>query len=398
MNEVIRPKLAQNAGNSTLIRAMFDAGVKMKRELGADAVCDFSIGNPDVPAPSAVKEVLAEIAANADKPLAFGYTGVAGTLEAREALAAYLSKEQGVPLSAAEVMLGAGAAGVMCLVFYACLEAGDEIVGVSPYFTNYDLWSATFGGVYKPVPLREDFSFDLAGMEAAITPKTRIVLYNSPHNPTGHVHSLEEIKGLVEVVRRKNREYGRPILLVADEPYRFLVYGDEEVPSVLPLYEYSCLVSSLAKNMGLPGERVGYLAVSPDMPEKEQFMGAVCGANQAMGVTSAPIIGQMLLARCIGHNTDASVYARRREVMADVLKRAGYEFNMPAGAFYFFPRTPGDDDQAFIRELMRHRVLAVPGAAFKMPGYFRLAFCVNEEVIRRSFEGFKLAREAMEKR
>ena len=395
MNEVVRSRFANASAMSSPIRAMFEAGTRLKREFGAEAVCDFSIGNPDVPAPREVKDALMAIAADAEKPMAFGYTGLAGLLDAREAMAAYLSEEQGTPVHAAEVVLGAGAAGVMCSIFYACLEPGQHVLGVAPYFTNYDIWAGTFGCTYKSVLLKPDFTFDLPAMEAAMTPDTRIVLYNSPHNPTGHVHGEAEVKGLVEVVRRKSKEFGRPILLVADEPYRFLVYGGQAVPSLLPLYEYSCLVGSLAKNMSLPGERLGYMAVSASMPGKEDFVGAVCSGNQALGATSAPVVGQKLVKYCIGKNTDASVYARRREVMADVLARAGYEFNMPEGAFYFFPKAPGGDDKAFVEELMKHRILAVPGYAFGMPGYFRLSFCVNEDVISRSYEGFKKAKDAV---
>ena len=394
MNKVVKPALADASSQSSPIRAMFDAGTRMKKELGAEAVCDFSLGNPDVPPPVEVKAALHKIAEGADQPFAFGYTSFAGDQEAREAMAAYLTGEQGVPVAAGDVILGCGAAGITNAILYACLEPGQNIVGVAPYFVSYDQWAGVYGCTYKPVKLKDDFSFDLAGMEAAIDRQTRVVLYNSPHNPTGHIHSEAEIKGLVEVLRRKGAEYGRPILLMADEPYRFLVYGNESVPSVLPLYEYACLVGSLAKNMSMPGLRLGYMTVAPNMPDKADFLAAVMTGNQALGISAAPIVAQKLLKYCLGHNTDVSVYARRREAMADVLSRAGYEFNMPEGAFYFFPKAPGGDDQAFAQELMKQRILAVPGTAFGMPGYFRLSFCVNEEVIKRSFEGFRKAREA----
>jgi aspartate aminotransferase len=244
------------------------------------------------------------------------------------------------------------------------------------------------------VPVKDDFSFNLPAMEAAVTPKTRVAIYNSPHNPTGHVYSLEDVKGLAAVLRKKSLEYGRPILLVADEPYRFLVFSGQPVPSVLPLYEYSCLVGSFAKNMSLPGERIGYLAAAGDMPDKADFIAAITAGNRCMGSGGAPCIGQEIVRHSLGHNTDREVYARRRDAMADVLRRAGYDFNLPDGAFYFFPKAPGGDDMAFIDELLKHRILAVHGRSFGMPGYFRLTFCVNEAVIKRSCEGFKKAREA----
>ncbi|MDR1126226.1 MAG: pyridoxal phosphate-dependent aminotransferase [Deltaproteobacteria bacterium] len=396
MNQLLRPIFAEASKQSSPIRAMFETGLRLKKEFGEDAVCDFSIGNPDVPAPKQVKEGMMELAKKADQPLAFGYTPNAGSGEIRELLAKYLSEEQGYPVEAADVMLGVGAGAVMCNVFNSCLEAGDQVLGVAPFFAEYTGWAESFGGTYKAIPVNSDFSFNLPAMEAAITPKTRVVIYNSPHNPTGYVYTEAEIKGLVDILRKKGKEYGRPILLVADEPYRFLTYGGEKVPSVLPLYEYSCVVSSFAKNISLPGERIGYLAACKDMPGKIDFVAAIIAANRRLGVTSAPIIGQELLKYCLGHNTDAETYAKRRTVMADVLTRAGYKFNMPAGAFYFFPIAPGGDDLAFVKILAEQRVLAVQGTAFGMPGYFRLSFCVSEEIIKRSFEGLKKAREIVE--
>ena len=394
MTHLVRSRYVSTSGKTSAIRSMFEEGLRLKREFGEDAVCDFSIGNPDVPAPKAVKEALRLVMEKADRPMAFGYYSYGGNAEIVAKMAAYLTKEQDTPVLPSDVVFCAGASGAICNIFNACLEPGDEILGVAPYFGEYGVWAQTFGCTYKGILVKDDFSFNLPAMEAAFTPKTRVVIYNSPHNPTGHVYSLDDIKGLVEIIRKKSREYGRPILLVADEPYRFLVFGDKPVPSVLPLYEYSCLVGSFAKNMSLPGERIGYLAAAGNMPEKADFIAAITAGNRCMGSGGAPCIGQEIIRHSLGFNTDREVYAKRRDAMADVLTRAGYEFNMPDGAFYFFPKAPGGDDNAFVEELLKHRVLAVQGSSFGMPGYFRLTFCVNEDTIKRSFEGFKKARAA----
>ncbi len=395
MNKLVRSMYAQASQDNSPIRVMFEEGLRLKQQYGEDAVCDFSIGNPDVPSPKQVGDGLRALADQAGEPMMFGYSPYAGEAHVLEAMSKYLTEEQGTLVEAGDIVLCAGAGGAMCNIFNACLEPGDQVLGVAPFFGEYNVWARAFGATYKGVLVKEDFNFDFPAIEAAITPKTRVFIYNSPHNPTGHVYSLEQIQQLIKILRKKGDEYGRPILLVADEPYRFLVFGDEKVPSVLDQYEHSCVVSSFAKNMSLAGERIGYLAAANNMPEKIDFLCAIMAGVRAIGA-ACPTIGQKLLPYCLGHNTDKQVYARRRDAMADVLSRAGYEFNMPAGAFYFFPKAPGGDDFAFVKELLKHRVLAVHGSAFGMPGYFRLTFCVNEDTIKRSFEGFKKAREVIE--
>lgn len=380
-------------GNSSWIRRMFEAGGQLKAQYGAENVYDFSLGNPDLPAPPKVGEALSEMADRAGEPFAFGYMPNAGFPWLRQQLAEHLSREQNVSLEASDVMLSCGAAGGLNAFLRAVLDPGEELISFAPYFVEYGFYVANHGGIFKSVMSRPDtFSPDLEALEAAIGPKTRVLLINSPHNPTGAVYSLEDLMALAALLENKSQEYGRPIWLVADEPYRFLAYDGVEVPSVLPLYPYAVAVSSFSKNLSLPGERVGYLAVSPRLPEKEELMAGLTLTNRILGYVNPPVIGQFVVGKTLGSQVDLSVYAARRTAMAEVLQAGGYDFQMPAGAFYFFPKAPGGDDVAFVNALVEERILAVPGRGFGCPGYFRLAFCVDEKVIRASAAGFAKAR------
>ncbi|WP_461210126.1 pyridoxal phosphate-dependent aminotransferase [Desulfocurvus sp. DL9XJH121] len=377
---------------SSWIRKMFETGIELKAKYGEDAVCDFSLGNPDMAPPPKVREALASVVEGADKPFAFGYMPNPGYPFARKALAEFAGKEQGVALGDDDVMISVGAAGALNCLFRAVLDPGDELLCPAPYFVEYGFYVENHGGVLRSVPAKPlTFELDVPAIEAAITAKTRVMLINSPNNPSGAVYSLEQIRALAAVLKTKSEEFGRPIYLVADEPYRFLAFDGVEVPSVLPEYQYSLVASSFSKNLSLAGERVGYLALCPDMPGKERLMGGLILANRILGFVNAPAIGQQVMAKALGAQVNVAVYAERRKAMTEVLDQAGYEFTMPAGTFYFFPKAPGGDDVKFVAALQEERILAVPGSGFGYPGFFRLAFCVGEEIIRRSAEGFKKA-------
>lgn len=372
---------------------MFEAGTLLKRQYGENAVCDFSLGNPDLPAPPAVARGLRALADAAGEPFAFGYMANGGFPWARKQLAEHLSVEQGVTLTSEDVILTCGAAGGLNAFFRTVLDPGEEVLTFAPYFVEYGFYVANHGGVFRTIPsLPDTFAPDAGALENAVTEKTRVLLINSPHNPTGVVYSREQLRALVDVLERQSRRYGRPIWLVADEPYRFLAYDGVEVPSVLPMYPYSATVSSFSKNLSLPGERLGYVAISPHMEERVELMAGLTLCNRILGFVNPPVVGQHLMAAALGSQVDVDVYAARRKAMAEVLEKAGYEFQKPAGAFYFFPKAPGGDDVAFVGRLQEQRVLAVPGSGFGCPGYFRLAFCVSEEVIRRAEPGFRKAR------
>lgn len=386
---VTAPHIQSYLQRSSWIRKMFETGAELKARHGADAVCDFSLGNPDLAPPEEVFSALEQLARRDQR---FGYMPNPGYPEAREALAVYLSREQGAAVSAQDVILTCGAAGALNSVFRAVLEPGDEVLCPAPYFVEYGFYAENFGGRLTPVSSRaHDFSLDLDAIGQAIGPRTRVVLINSPHNPTGRVYTKDELQALAALMIAKSREFGRDILLIADEPYRFLTYDRAVVPSLLPLYPCTVVVSSFSKSLGLAGERIGYALVNPAMPGKQDLLAGLVLTNRILGFVNAPAVGQRLMQRALGARVDVSVYGRRREAMVEVLEGAGITFFMPQGAFYFFPQAPGGDDLAFVQALQQELILAVPGRGFGFPGYFRLAFCVDEAVIRRSAPGFKRA-------
>lgn len=378
---------------SSWIRRMFEAGIELKKKYGPENVYDFSLGNPDLAPPAAVAEGLRELADEADKPFAFGYMPNAGYPQVRARLAEVIAGEQGTAVTADEVVVTCGAAGGINALFRAVLEPGDEVLCPAPYFVEYGFYAENHRGVLKSVPSKPlTFELDIKALTAAITERTRCVLVNSPNNPTGRIYTIEELASLADVLRQASARTGRPILLISDEPYRFLAYDGAEVPAIFPVYEHSVVVSSFSKNLALAGERVGYVAVNPAMPEAAKLVAGVILTNRILGFVNAPAVGQKLLAKALGHQVDASVYAGRRDAMAEVLREAGFSFSMPQGAFYFFPRIPkGGDDTAFVNELMQEQILAVPGSGFGYPGYFRLAFCVDESTIRGAGPGFARA-------
>jgi len=367
---------------------MFETGIELKRRYGADAVQDLSLGNPDLAPPAVVADALRELADHAAEPFAFGYMPNAGYPELRAALAEALRAEQGVPVSADHVLVTCGAAGAINVVLRAVLNPGDEVLAIAPYFVEYGFYAENHGGRLVAVPARTpDFGLDLAAVEAAISARTRCVILNSPNNPTGRVYSAEELAALGALLARAEARLGRPILIIADEPYRFLTYDGVHVPSVMAAHPQSVVVSSFSKSLGLAGERVGYVAVNPAMPEAEVLVSGMILANRILGFVNAPAIGQRILMKALGSQVDTAVYARRRTVMMRVLDDAGIRYMPPQGAFYFFPEAPGGDDEAFVRALQEERILAVPGRGFGMPGYFRLAFCVDASVIERARDG-----------
>lgn len=378
---------------SSWIRRMFEAGIELKKKHGEAAVCDFSLGNPDLPPPMAVCQGLRDLAEEAGQPFAFGYMPNFGYPHVRQALAREVSKEQGLEVPPDCLVITCGAAGAINAFYRAVLEPGDEIICPAPYFVEYGFYVENHGGVLKPVPSNPaDFSLDLAALDAAITPRTRAVLINSPNNPTGRVYTREELAGLAAILKKHSVGRTRPLFLLADEPYRFLAFDGAEVPSLLPLYEYTVVVSSFSKNLSLAGARVGYALVNPAMPGREELVSGIILANRILGFVNAPALAQKLLLKALGSQVDVEIYRKRRDCMAGVLRDAGYEFAMPRGAFYFFPQAPGGDDVVFCQALADELILAVPGRGFGSPGYFRLAFCIGEEVIERSREGFKKAR------
>ena len=394
--QVVSPSIQKQMESASWIRKMFEKGLELKKQVGPENVCDFSLGNPDIPPPAKVREALAKVAERAVKPMGLGYCPNAGIPAFREALAGYLAKQQKAPVKAGDIVVTCGAAGALVAFFRAVLDPGDEVICPAPYFVEYGSYCGHFGGVLKPVPsIPPSFQPDLKALEAAVTDRTRVLLVNSPNNPTGCVYSAATMKALAALVDRVNAHRTRPLFLVSDEPYRFLTYGGAVVPAVLPLTPFAVVVGSFSKNLSMAGERVGFMAVSPAMPDAAKLVGAVTMTNRTLGFVNAPVIGQQIAGELLGEGVDLSVYARRREALAAILKAAGIEFTLPEGAFYFFPKAPGGDDNRFVQELLKHNILAVPGLGFGFPGHFRLSFSVADDVIARSAAGFQAAAKMM---
>lgn len=392
MSTLLSAEIAAALGNSSMIRKMFEAGNELRKKYGNDKVYDFSLGNPDVPAPGAVKTALQEIAEHADEPFALGYMPNAGYPECRARLAEYLTREQGVPVDAGSVIATCGAAGGINAFFRAVLEPGDEVICPSPYFVEYAFYAGNFQGKLLPVASKPDtFELDCDAIAAAITNKTRAVLVNSPNNPTGQIYKRSELEALAAVLKSASAEYGRTIYLIADEPYRYLNYDNCEVPSVFSVYDASVVIGSFSKTLSLAGERIGYVAVNPALAGAEELLNGVIMTNRILGFVNAPALAQQILIRSVDATVDLDIYRRRRNLMAQVLSDAGIEFMMPKGAFYFFPKSPVADERIFVEKLLQERILAVPGRGFGLAGHFRLTFCVDESIIANSAESFKNA-------
>ncbi len=398
--QTVTGQIKLSMAGSSWIRKMFEKGLELKKQYGADRVCDFSLGNPDVPPPAKTKEVLEAIAAKAIEPLGLGYCPNAGLPPVREAIAGYLSKQQACAIDAGHVIMTVGAAGALVSFFRAVVEPGDEIICPAPYFVEYGSYCGHFGGVLKAIASKPDEGFrpDFDAMEAAITPKTRAFLVNSPNNPTGCIYSEADMRRLADIVNRVNAQRAaelgdaaRPLYLLSDEPYRAFAYDGAVVPPVMPLTPYAVVLGSFSKTLSLAGERIGYVAIHPEMPDGAMLVNAVTLTNRTLGFVNAPVIGQRLAAQLLDQTVDLEIYDRRRKLMAKVLREAGIEFTEPKGAFYFFPKAPGGDDLKFVDALQEELILVVPGRGFGMAGHVRLSCSVDEKIIERSAEGFKRA-------
>jgi aspartate aminotransferase len=284
-----------------------------------------------------------------------------------------------------------GAAGGLNVVLKALLDPGDEVVILAPYFVEYNFYIDNHGGVAKIVNTAEDFSLDLAAIAAALTARTKAIIINSPNNPTGQVYAAGELAGLASILAAAGERFATTIYTIADEPYRKIIYDGLEVPSVLQANRNTILVSSYSKDLSLPGERIGYIAVHPEITDKAPLLGSMALANRILGFVNAPALMQRVVAKLQGVTVDNSIYARRRDLFCRILREAGYEFVPPKGAFYLFPKSPLADDVRFVALLQEQKILAVPGQGFGMPGYFRLAFCIDDAVIAGSRPGFQAA-------
>lgn len=385
----VAKKMQGFAEKSSWIRKMFEEGAKMKARYGAENVFDFSLGNPDVPPPPKFSEVLRELAAH-DKPGVHAYMPNGGYPYVREALAQRLSAEQGVDIDHGDVLMTCGAAGGLNVIMKALLDPGDEVIILAPYFVEYHFYVDNHGGVTRVVPTDDEFNIDFVALKAALTDRTKVVLINSPNNPTGQVYPAEAIRRLGRMLDEFGDKCCSTIYLVADEPYRKIIYDDCEVPSVMQATTNSIVVSSYSKDLSLPGERIGYIAVHPAMKFRQALLDAMTLANRILGFVNAPALMQRVVEQLQDVSVDTSIYERRREKFCAILDKAGFEYVKPKGAFYLFPKTPIDDVE-FCAILQEEKILAVPGRGFGAPGYIRLAFCVDDAMIENSAEAFQRA-------
>lgn len=381
--------------NRSTIRELFEYGNQRAAVVGRENVFDFSIGNPNVPAPDAVREaILAEAAG--DPVSLHGYTSAQGAADARKALADDLNRRFGTSYTGDSLYLTAGAAAALSCAFQAIACPGDEFVVLAPYFPEYLMFIESGAGAKAVIvpPSIADFQIDFDALEKALNAHTKAVVVNSPNNPSGAVYSEQTVKQLAALLRDKEAQYGHPIYLVSDEPYREIVYDGVQVPFVPNYYDDTIVCYSYSKSLSLPGERIGYVLVPPQAADSADLYAAVCGAGRALGYVCAPSLFQRVAARCAGQTSDISVYQTNRDLLYEGLTSMGYSCVKPQGAFYLFPQTLEPDDRAFCERAKKYDLLVVPGADFGAPGHMRISYCVQTETIRRALPLFaELAKE-----
>jgi aspartate aminotransferase len=382
----IAKAVADAMGRSSWIRRMFEEGARLKRERGAENVFDFTLGNPDVEPPEQVLEALRRVAAN-PRPMSHGYMPNAGYPAVRQVMAAKLSRETGLPFIPEDIIMTVGAAGACNVFLKSILDPGDEVIVLMPFFPEYEFYIANHGGRMVPVETDASFLPDAGRIAAAITPRTRAIMLNTPNNPTGRVYPEQVLREIDAVLAR----VPHPVAVMSDEPYKTLVYDGKRQPEVASLIGNTVICNSWSKSQGLPGERIGYLAFSPRLPDREQLRNACTFANRVLGFVNAPAIWQWVMLETADATIDRSGYEHKRNVLCDALTKIGYEVTRPDGAFYLFMKTPIPDDLQFLRMLADEGVLTVPGTGFGRSGYLRVSLTVPLEVIQRSIPAWERA-------
>ena len=387
---MIADKMKALVKNSSAIRAMFEEGKIMAAKYGAENVYDFSLGNPNVPAPVQVKEAIIEEAEKEDPIVLHGYMSNAGYEDVRQAVAESINKKFDTAFSAKNIIMTVGAAGGLNVILKTLLNPGDEVIAIAPYFGEYNSYVSNFDGKLVVVsPNTETFQPNLAELEEKLTARTKAVIVNSPNNPTGVIYSEETIQAMAEILRKKQKEFGTDIYLISDEPYRELAYDGAEVPYLTKYYENAIIGYSFSKSLSLPGERIGYLVIPDEAVDSEDVISAAGTATRILGYVNAPSLMQKAVAKCLDAQADVPYYDRNREDLYNGLKEMGFECIKPEGAFYLFVKAPIADDKAFCAQAQKHNLLLVPGSSFACPGYVRIAYCVSYEQIERSLPAFE---------
>ncbi|GFO65380.1 pyridoxal phosphate-dependent aminotransferase [Geomonas paludis] len=391
----VADKIAGFIAKSSWIRKMFEEGEKLRKEYGADKVYDFTLGNPDVEPPAAFQDEFLKLAKQ-PVPGMHRYMNNAGYPETRNAVARMLAAASDLPVQGSQVVMTCGAGGALNVVLKTILNPGDEVILLTPFFVEYRFYIDNHGGV--PVEVwtdRETFQLDIPAIAAAVTDRTRAIIICSPNNPTGVIYPAESLKALGEMVAAKEAELGRQILVISDEPYARIAYDGKSVPNIFRYVQNSVIVTSHSKDLALPGERIGYLAASPNMNNVDQFMEGAVFSNRVLGFVNAPALMQRLVAGLQHVSVDIEAYRVKRDLLYNALTGMGFSMVKPDGAFYLFPKSPLADDVEFVKMAQKHRILLVPGAGFGAPGFFRIAYCVDQGMIERSIPAWReLAKEA----
>ncbi len=387
---MISKKMENMVANSSAIRAMFEEGNRLAKIYGSENVFDFSLGNPNVPAPDAVKYAIKELLEEEDPVVLHGYTNSnAGYEDVRKAVADSLNERFGTHFGSKNITMTVGAAGGLNVILKSLINPGDEVIAFAPYFGEYRSYTDNYDGVLIEIsPNTIDFQPKLDEFEKKITQKTKAVIVNTPNNPTGVVYSEETIQKMASILEKKQKEYGTDIYLISDEPYRELAYDGVEVPYLTKYYANTIVGYSYSKSLSLPGERIGYLVIPDEASDSEKLIGAVNVATRILGFVNAPTLQQKVVKACLNEKTDISYYDRNRETLYNGLKELGFDCIKPEGAFYLFVKSPIADEKEFCNEAKKYNILIVPGSSFACPGYVRMAYCVSYETIVNSLPKF----------
>ena len=383
----VSKKIRDSIEKASWVRKMFEEGALRKAQYGPENVFDFSLGNPNLEPPARFNEILKELASD-NSPGMHRYMSNAGLVETRQAVADYLSNLNNLSFGPEDIVMTVGAAGALNVILKVILNPGDEVIIPAPYFMEYNSYIDNYRGIPKTVATNPDFSLDLFAIEKAMSSNTRAVLINNPNNPTGSVYEKDELIQLGELLTQYSQRYGEPIYLISDEPYSKIIYNGLKCPSIFDAYRESVLATSFSKDLSLPGERIGYIAVHPLIAEKDIIIEGLILCNRILGFVNAPALMQRLIPFLLRESVDVALYQRKRDILCEGLEAAGYRFAKPEGTFYLFPETPIPDDVEFVRSLQEENILTVPGLGFGGPGHFRIAYCTEDETIERSFPGF----------
>ena len=395
---MISSKMLELGKKSSVIREIFEYGLKRKAEIGAENVYDFSLGNPSVPAPQKVTDVMTKLITETPAEVLHGYTSAPGDVKVRTAIAENIKEKFGVDASLANIYMTCGAAASLTITLNAIVEDGDEVIAFAPFFPEYRVFVEQAGAKLVVVSNKtEDLQLDFDAIEKAITPNTKAVIINSPNNPSGVIVPECDIVKLCDLLNKKQAEYGKEIFLISDEPYRELVFTGEKVAYIPCYYDNAIVCYSYSKALSLPGERIGYIFVAPTVKDSGDVFAAICGSGRALGYVCAPSLMQYTIAQCLNDTADVSIYEKNRNLLYNALTDMGYTVIKPDGAFYMFVKSLEDDANAFYERAKKFDLLIVPSDSFGVPGFVRISYCVDTALIERSLPSFKALYEDYQK-